>query len=65
MQFKCKREMPHFPSNTYLKIAQFRDLKALPLKDDAYRLLGQIFHAHLREAVGPIHAGIDTFTHLQ
>lgn len=52
-------EMPHFAPNPYLKLAQFRDLKAL--KGDTYRLLGQIFHAHLREAVGPIHAGIDTF----
>lgn len=53
-------EMPHTPPNTYLKLAQFRDLKALPLEGDAYRLLGQIFHAYLREAVGPIHARIDT-----
>lgn len=52
--------MPHTPPNTYLKLAQFRDLKALPLEGDAYRLLGQIFHAYLREAVGPIHARIDT-----
>lgn len=53
-------EMPHAPPNTYLKLAQFRDLKALPLEGDAYRLLGQIFHAYLREAVGPIHTRIDT-----